>query len=151
MAKKRVHEIAKAQGLTTKELLAALNAAGIEAKAAASSVDEELALSAIAPNGAGARRRQDRPGSPSAPAAAAKAAPRKQPAAAERPTAAAVEAPAQAAPTTEPRAGSLTRSSSPRPGSSRAPARPTARDRRATRAPASSDRAPSGRADAGAS
>ena len=30
MAKKRVHEIAKAQGLSTKELLAALNAAGIE-------------------------------------------------------------------------------------------------------------------------
>ena len=36
MAKKRVHEIAKAQGVTSKELLAALNAAGIEAKAAAS-------------------------------------------------------------------------------------------------------------------
>jgi translation initiation factor IF-2 len=53
MAKKRVHEIAKAQGLSTKELLAALNAAGIEAKAAASSVDEELALTAIGSNGAG--------------------------------------------------------------------------------------------------
>jgi translation initiation factor IF-2 len=53
MAKKRVHEIAKAQGLSTKELLAALNAAGIEAKVAASSVDEELALTAIGSNGAG--------------------------------------------------------------------------------------------------
>jgi translation initiation factor IF-2 len=53
MAKKRVHEIAKAQGLSTKELLAALNAAGIEAKAAASSVDEELALTALGSNGAG--------------------------------------------------------------------------------------------------
>ena len=47
MAKKRVHEIAKAQGLTSKEVLAALNAAGIEAKAAASSVEEDLALKAL--------------------------------------------------------------------------------------------------------
>ena len=48
MAKKRVHEIAKAQGLTSKEVLAALNAAGIEAKAAASSVEEQEALKALA-------------------------------------------------------------------------------------------------------
>ena len=47
MAKKRVHEIAKAQGLSSKELLAALQAAGIEAKAAASSVEEADALRAI--------------------------------------------------------------------------------------------------------
>jgi translation initiation factor IF-2 len=48
VAKKRVHEIAKAQGVTSKELLAALNAAGVEAKAAASSVEEADALKAIA-------------------------------------------------------------------------------------------------------
>ena len=48
MARKRVHEIAKAQGVTSKELLAALNAAGIEATAAASSVEEGDALKAIA-------------------------------------------------------------------------------------------------------
>ena len=48
MAKKRVHEIAKAQGLSSKELLAALKAAGVEAKAAASSVEEADALKAIA-------------------------------------------------------------------------------------------------------
>jgi translation initiation factor IF-2 len=53
MAKKRVHEIAKAHGLTTKELLERLNAAGIEAKAAASSVDEEAALGVLGQNGAG--------------------------------------------------------------------------------------------------
>ena len=47
MAKKRVHEIAKAQGLSSKELLAALKAAGIEAKAAASSVEESEALKAL--------------------------------------------------------------------------------------------------------
>ena len=48
MAKKRVHEIAKAQGLTSKQVLAALNAAGVEAKAAASSVEESVALEALA-------------------------------------------------------------------------------------------------------
>ena len=47
VAKKRVHEIAKAQGVTSKELLAALKAAGIEAKAAASSVEENDALQAL--------------------------------------------------------------------------------------------------------
>jgi translation initiation factor IF-2 len=59
MAKKRVHEIAKSAGLTSKEVLAALNAAGIEAKAAASSVEEaeaQRALTAAAdkPSGDGA-------------------------------------------------------------------------------------------------
>ncbi len=47
MAKKRVHEIAKAEGLSSKELLAALKAAGVEAKAAASSVEEAEALKAL--------------------------------------------------------------------------------------------------------
>ncbi|HEX3242793.1 MAG TPA: translation initiation factor IF-2 [Solirubrobacterales bacterium] len=47
MAKKRVHEIAKAQGVTSKELLAALKAAGSEVKAAASSVEESEALQAL--------------------------------------------------------------------------------------------------------
>jgi translation initiation factor IF-2 len=48
VAKRRVHEIAKAQGVSSKELLAALKAAGVEAKAAASSVEEAEALKAIA-------------------------------------------------------------------------------------------------------
>jgi translation initiation factor IF-2 len=47
VAKKRVHEIAKAQGLESKDVLAALKSAGIEAKAAASSVEEADALKAI--------------------------------------------------------------------------------------------------------
>ena len=59
MAKKRVHEIAKAQGVSAKELLAALKAAGVEAKAAASSVEEADAVKAIAAakgnGGAGAK------------------------------------------------------------------------------------------------
>jgi translation initiation factor IF-2 len=72
LAKKRVHEIAKQQGLTSKEVLAALQAAGVEAKAAASSVEEEVALKALeSSNG----------GDGSAPAAApAKAAPKAKPA-----------------------------------------------------------------------
>jgi translation initiation factor IF-2 len=53
MAKKRVHEIAKAQGLTSKELLAALKAAGVEAKAAQSSVEESDALAALKGSGDG--------------------------------------------------------------------------------------------------
>src|SRR3954452_24298320 len=47
MAKKRVHEIAKSQGMTSKEVLAKLQAAGLEVKAAASSVDEADALKAL--------------------------------------------------------------------------------------------------------
>ena len=50
--KKRVHEIARQQGVTSKEVLAALKAAGIEAKVAASSVEEEDALAALAATGA---------------------------------------------------------------------------------------------------
>jgi translation initiation factor IF-2 len=47
MAKKRVHEIAKSQGMTSKEVLAKLQAAGLEVKAAASSVEESDALKAL--------------------------------------------------------------------------------------------------------
>ena len=47
MAKKRVHEIAKAKGLSSKEQLAALKAAGVAAKTASSSVEEADALKAI--------------------------------------------------------------------------------------------------------
>jgi translation initiation factor IF-2 len=47
MSKKRVHEIAKEHGLTSKELLEKLAAAGVQAKAAASSVEEGAALKAL--------------------------------------------------------------------------------------------------------
>ncbi len=52
MSKKRVHEIAKEQGLSSKELLEKLKAAGVEAKAAASSIEEAVALKALGANGA---------------------------------------------------------------------------------------------------
>jgi translation initiation factor IF-2 len=70
VAKKRVHEIAKAQGTTSKELLAALKAAGVEAKAAQSNVEESEALAALkAANGGGTATKEK-------PKAKAKAAPK---------------------------------------------------------------------------
>jgi translation initiation factor IF-2 len=76
VAKKRVHEIAKAQGLSSKDLLAALKKAGIEAKAAASSVEEADALKALAAgksdNGASAAKEEPK----AAPKAEAKPAPK---------------------------------------------------------------------------
>jgi translation initiation factor IF-2 len=71
VAKKRVHEIAKAQGVSSKELLAVLKAAGVEAKAAASTIEEADAVKAIAAaKGNGAKA----PAKPAAPAAAPPAA-----------------------------------------------------------------------------
>jgi translation initiation factor IF-2 len=105
MAKKRVHEIAKAQGLSTKDLLVKLQAAGIDATAAASSVDEDLALGALASNGAGAPAPPAEPAKPAAKvaakprAAAQPPAPAKAPAAkaaATKPPAARAAAPAAA-------------------------------------------------------
>jgi translation initiation factor IF-2 len=86
LSKKRVHEIAKAKGLTSKEVIAALNKAGIDVTAAASSVEEDVALKALAgSDGAG-------DGKPETPA---KAAPAKKPATAKQ------AAPAKAAAATK--------------------------------------------------
>jgi translation initiation factor IF-2 len=52
MAKQRVHEIAKALGLESKQILDALKSSGIEVKTAASSVDQQAALKALASAGA---------------------------------------------------------------------------------------------------
>jgi translation initiation factor IF-2 len=83
VAKKRVHEIAKAQGVSSKELLAALNAAGVEAKAAASSVEEGDALKAIAAakGDGGASAPAKAAGKKAKPAAKTKAAVKAKPAA----------------------------------------------------------------------
>ncbi len=102
MSKKRVHEIAKEQGITSKELLAKLAAAGVQAKAAASSVDEDAALKALGLDGAAASNGAPS-GNGSAPApkpAAAEPAPPAPPAAAPAPpapAAAAAQAPPQPA------------------------------------------------------
>src|SRR5436853_2140929 len=54
MAKKRVHEIAKERGISSKEVLAALQNAGFDVKAAASSVDERDIARAFGADGADA-------------------------------------------------------------------------------------------------
>jgi len=96
VAKKRVHEIAKAQGVSSKELLKALKAAGIEAKAAASSVEEADALRAIgASNGGGGAATQAPPKPQEAPA---KPAPKAEVPAAPKAAAPAAAKPAPAAP-----------------------------------------------------
>jgi translation initiation factor IF-2 len=59
MAKKRVHEIAKARGLTSKEVLAKLQEAGVDVTAAASSVEEDVAAKAL--DGGGATRTAEKP------------------------------------------------------------------------------------------
>jgi translation initiation factor IF-2 len=90
MAKKRVHEIAKAQGLTSKELLAKLKAAGVEAKAAQSSVEESDALAALKGSGDGATATATK--TKRAPAEKADAKPKQQAAAtAKAPTAKTVD------------------------------------------------------------
>ncbi len=61
--KKRVHEIAKQEGVTSKDVVAALSAAGIEGKVAASSVEEEDALKAMAAAGATVERKPPKDGS----------------------------------------------------------------------------------------
>jgi translation initiation factor IF-2 len=68
MSKKRVHEIAKEQGISSKELLEKLATAGVAAKAAASSVEEADALRAIGANGASAAA-APKPATPAASAA----------------------------------------------------------------------------------
>jgi translation initiation factor IF-2 len=86
VAKKRVHEIAKAQGVSSKELLTALKAAGVEAKAAASSVEEADALKAIsAAKGNGGAEAKKAP-APQAAAPQAQAAPKAAPAKAAAPS-----------------------------------------------------------------
>ncbi len=52
MAKQRVHEIAKALGLESERVIAALKKAGVEVKTASSSVEQSAALKALAAAGA---------------------------------------------------------------------------------------------------
>ncbi len=72
MANKRVHEIAKEQNLSSKEVLEALVAAGYEVTAAASSIDEDVALRVLKGE-APSTDNASRPGKPAAAQAPAKA------------------------------------------------------------------------------
>jgi translation initiation factor IF-2 len=96
MSKKRVHEIAKEHGLSSKELLERLNAAGVAAKAAASSIEEADAVRVLSGNGASAIATAEKPPAAGTPT------PRegKPPASGGKPAASATP-PAPAAPTTE--------------------------------------------------
>jgi translation initiation factor IF-2 len=136
MSKRRVHEIAKEQGLSSKELLEKLHAAGIEAKAAASSVDEAQALKAL--GGAAQLSSNGAPpaaATPSVPAAAAAqaaapaqaeakpatasapaAAPQAKTAAAAAPASASQAAPAAAQATPAPAATGAATAAPPAPG-----------------------------------
>jgi translation initiation factor IF-2 len=96
---RRVHEIAKEHGLSAKELLARLHAAGVEVKAASSNVDEEVALRVLGNGQASPPAEPKASASPTSnPATSATVAP---PAAEPRPTAAeqrAARQPGQGAP-----------------------------------------------------
>src|SRR5437588_9737452 len=97
---KRVHEIAKERGLTSKELLERLRAAGVEVKAASSNVDEAVALKVLG-NGDGAAAATAAAQAPAAAEPTAKAA---QPASdgGQAPTQPRPAAPVAAAPTSPP-------------------------------------------------
>jgi translation initiation factor IF-2 len=133
MSKKRVHEIAKEQGIPSKELLERLRAAGVEVKAVASSVEESVALRALGGEGTTAASANSTPAQavatapPAAPARAATPAPVADPpsapsASSERAAATAVATPTSqaapsaqatptAAPSAQPAAGTPTASS----------------------------------------
>jgi translation initiation factor IF-2 len=86
MAKKRVHEIAKEKGIPSKEVLAILQKAGYDVKAAASSVDEEdiaraFGDGAAEPEPAPARPAPKQDGANGAPPPAAARPPREAPSA----------------------------------------------------------------------
>jgi translation initiation factor IF-2 len=132
MSKKRVHEIAKEHGLSSKDLLEKLKAAGIEAKAAASSVDEDAALRAL---GVGASSASSNGGAHSSPPAAGPVA------AAAKPTAQ-TAAPAPTAPAAVPAPTAASASVPAVP--SAAPAAETSTPRATTSAPATGTVAASG-------
>ena len=118
MTKKRVHEIAKEQGMSSADVLTKLRAAGIDVTAAASTVDEAEALRALVGNGAApAKPAAARPAQ--APARAAGAATQQRPGIRPRPP-----SPPGRARRPDPRARPPARRPRARAGSSSPTARP---------------------------
>ncbi|MBA2342460.1 MAG: translation initiation factor IF-2 N-terminal domain-containing protein, partial [Thermoleophilaceae bacterium] len=74
MAKKRVHQIAKERGISSKEVLVILQAAGLDVKVAASSVDESEAAAAFSNGGAAPAAEESEKKAPGGKAAKAKTA-----------------------------------------------------------------------------
>ncbi|MDX6667987.1 MAG: hypothetical protein QOK04_1367 [Solirubrobacteraceae bacterium] len=64
MAKKRIHEIAKDQGLTSKEVIERLAQSGIEGKVAVSTIEEDVALEVLNNGRVPAAPWDDEPGGP---------------------------------------------------------------------------------------
>jgi translation initiation factor IF-2 len=133
MAKKRVHEIAKERGISSKEVLAILQRAGLDVKAAASSVDENDIQMAFSNGADGADAKQAPAGGAAAPAKPPPAA--KEAGASDGPRAAAARE-GTPAPSEEGAPGA--RSRQPSAGASRGerptrPAPPGARPQRPTR------------------
>jgi translation initiation factor IF-2 len=93
---KRVHEIAKERGVPAKEVLEALRAAGVNVKAASSSVDEATASRVFGNGGGAASPPAATPAAPAATAAAPAPAAPPEPAAASPESAAAAEPTADA-------------------------------------------------------
>jgi translation initiation factor IF-2 len=131
MSKKRVHEIAKEQGIPSKELLERLRAAGVEVKAVASSIEEAVALralhgeSAVAPSTGSATAQAVATAPADAPPHASTATPAATPPA-ERAAAAAATPTAQATPNTSPSAQSAAAAAPSASSTAVAPAPPAA-------------------------
>jgi len=97
MAKKRVHEIAKERGMSSKDVIAKLQAAGLDVKVAASSIEESAALKALGANGSGPAAKAAPTNGAAKPALAGKPAPAAKPAPSASAKAAAAAAPAKSA------------------------------------------------------
>ncbi len=131
---KRVHEIAKERGLPAKEVLEKLKAAGIEVKAASSSVDETVALRALG-NGGGQPAQAPKKAAPKSAPAQANPAPAAQQTAAAKPAADVPDA--DAPPADEPAADGTEAGNGERPATRAEHKRPTRDSLQGERAPGS--------------
>src|SRR5690348_11263669 len=118
---KRVHEIAKERGMSSKDVLARLQAAGVEVKAASSNVDADVASRVLSDGGG-----------PAEPAAAPSAAVQNAEVPAQ-PAAAPPAAPAQAAPqaVADPAPEASAQSTSAKPAEHKRPTRDSLQGERA--------------------
>jgi len=147
VSKKRVHEIAKEAGVTSKELLAALQAAGLDVKAAASNVEEAEARKVLANLGGKSAGKKAPAKAEAKPKAAAKPAAGKQPAkakAAPKPKAGAKPAakPAEAKPQPQAKAPAKPAPKAEAAPKPKAGAKPAARPEASAQKPAASSRKP---------
>ncbi|NLV71992.1 MAG: hypothetical protein GXY46_05220, partial [Actinobacteria bacterium] len=77
MAKRRIYDIAKEKGLTSRELLERLNAAGLEVKSSVSTVEEDEVDRVFATEAKPAKKAEPAPKKAAPPAEKAEEAPKK--------------------------------------------------------------------------